>query len=302
MCYNIKMSFDFNPQLYLQKIYQARDFIRKKLPKNFVPEVALTLGSGGLGEAGKLIELVCPPIPYEKIPGFKKTTVVGHAGNLIAGYIQNQNKKVAVLGFQGRTHYYEEGDIKSVVFPVYVSRALGCKLYFATNACGGLETGHKPGDLMIIKSHIDLFMPNPLLGPMIDFPGSTRFPPQSGQYSPKLRNLLKKAAKKIGEEKHIHEGVYCALTGPTYETSADCQFLRQIGVSAVGMSTIPEIIVASSLGMETLGLSLICNVIAPDGTNATSHEEVMSAINDPKTKKRIFKVLREFFKLFSSLN
>lgn len=291
------MFVDFNPKLYLQKIYQARDFIRKKLPKDFVPEVALTLGSGGLGEVGKLISPVCPPIPYEIIPGFKKPSVVGHSGNLIAGYISSHPKGVQVLGFQGRTHYYEEWDIKAVVFPVYVARALGYKLYFATNACGGLDAKHKPGDLMIIKSHIDLFMPNPLLGPMVDFSGSTRFPAQSGQYNPKLRNLLKKAAKKVGEERHLHEGVYCALTGPTFESSADCQFLRKIGASAVGMSTVPEIIVASSLGMETLGLSLICNVIARDGTNATSHEEVMSAINDPKTKKRIFKILGKFFRL-----
>ncbi|MDH7476379.1 MAG: purine-nucleoside phosphorylase [Microgenomates group bacterium] len=294
------MSLDFNPKLYLQKIYQARDFIRKRLPKNFVPEVVLTLGSGGLGEAGKLIEPVCLPIPYEKIPGFKKPTVVGHCGNLIAGYISGRRNKVAVIGFQGRIHYYEEGDLKSVVFPVYVARSLGCRLYFATNACGGLNPKYKPGDLMIIKSHIDFFMPNPLLGPMIGFPGETRFPPQTSQYSPKLRKMLKKAAEKAGEFGYLHEGVYCAVTGPTYETSADCQFLRKIGASAVGMSTIPEIIIASSLGMETLGLSLITNVIAKDGTNATSHQEVMAAINDKKTKKRIFEILKGFFDLYQS--
>lgn len=290
----------FDPRKYIEKIKQACTFIKERLPKGFKPQIALTLGSGGLGEVANLIENAAT-LNYCEIPGFKQTTVEGHSGNLIIGYIE----RVPVIALQGRYHYYEEGDqpnqviaLKNATFPVYVVTGLGVNLYFATNAAGGLNTKYKPGDLMIIESHIDIFFPNPLLGPHVDFRDAPRFQPQHTEYSPKLCQLLRKAAENTGETKHVHKGVYVALTGPTYETKADSKLLRNLGADAVGMSTVPEIIVATNLGVETCGLSLITNVIAEDGTNATSHQEVMAALQNENTKERVKKIIQEFFKLY----
>ena len=291
----------FDPKEYLARIYTARDFIKERLPDGFTPRVALTLGSGGLGEVANIIDTVIT-IPYDQIPGFKKTTVEGHAGNLVVGYIAG----VPMIGFQGRRHYYEEGGqpnqviaLKNVTFLVYVARALGAELYFATNAAGGLNPKYKPGDLMAIASHIDVHFPNPLLGPQVNFMNAARFQPQHTEYNPTLRDLLKLAAKNVGEREHMHEGVYVAVTGPTYESRADSQMLRNEGADAVGMSTVPEVIVATNLGMRSCGFSLITNVVAEDGTNATSHREVMEALQDPVVKERVTKITQEFFTLFA---
>jgi len=290
----------FDPEAYRAKIDTAASFIKDKLPSDFVPKVVLTLGSGGLGDIADSIDKVAT-IPYEDIPGFFKPTVIGHAGKLIAGYIEG----VPVIGYQGRRHYYEDGGqpnqviaLKNVVFPVYVARALGAELYIATNAAGGLNSEQKPGDLMAISSHLDIHFPNVLLGPQVPFMEPQRFQPQQGQYKDSLRNLLHQAAENVGEGAHLHEGVYAALTGPTFESAADSQALRKEGADAVGMSTVPEIITASNIGMDTLGVSLVSNVIAPDGTNATSHEEVTAALQDPATRKRATAILHEFFRLY----
>ncbi|KKS95138.1 MAG: purine nucleoside phosphorylase 1, purine-nucleoside phosphorylase [Candidatus Gottesmanbacteria bacterium GW2011_GWA2_43_14] len=297
----------FDPQEYMNRIWTAADFINERLPEDFTPKIVLTLGSGGLGEVASLIDREAI-IPYEEIPGFKKPTAEGHAGNLIAGYIE----RVPVIGLQGRRHFYEEGGqpnpviaMKDITFPVYVARALNAILYFATNAAGGLNPEYKTGDLMVINSHLGLNFPNPLAGPQVPFADPDRFQPQDREYNPKLRDLLHKAAKNLGETDHVHEGVYCAVSGPSYETDAESRYLRIIGADAVGMSTVPEIIVATNLGMDTLGLSLITNVVAEDGTNATSHHEVMAALENPATKKRISGVTREFinqYRFWSLLN
>ncbi len=291
----------FDPEQYVRRIDEAKTFIKERLPEGFVPKVVLTLGSGGLGVIGDEIQKVAT-IPYEDIPGFHKPTVVGHAGNLIAGYLEG----VPVIGYQGRRHYYESGGqpnqviaLKDVVFPVYVARALGADTYIATNAAGGLELKFRPGDLMVITSHLDIHFPNVLLGPQVPFMDAERFQPQHGQYNAELRAILLHAATHAGEADRVHEGVYAALTGPTFESVADSQALRRSGVSAVGMSTVPEIITASNIGMETLGVSLISNVIAPDGTNATSHEEVTAALQDPATKNRVANLFREFFRIYN---
>ena len=291
----------FDPEAYRDRIDEAAAFIKERLPEGFTPKAVITLGSGGLGEIGESIQKVAT-IPYGDIPGFFKPTVAGHAGNLIAGFIEG----IPVIGYQGRHHYYEEGGqpnqvvaLKNVVFPVYVARALGAELYIATNAAGGLNPAQNPGDLMAITSHIDIHFPNALLGPQVDFMDAPRFQPQHMQYNARLRALLHEAAKNVGEEAHLHDGVYAALTGPTFESVADSQMLRKTGADAVGMSTVPEIITASNIGMETLGVSLVSNVIAPDGTNATSHEEVTAALQDPATKKRATSIFREFFRLYS---
>jgi len=275
--------------LYVKHVNDAALFIQEVIgDKNFSPKVALTLGSG----LNKLADLIKPvaTIPYKDIPHFPILTVPGHEGTLIAGYFED----VPMIGLKGRKHYYEVADqqraMDIVTFPVHVAASLGCELYLATNAAGGLNPSYKVGNLMVIKSHIGLFQPNPLLGAYHDFGGNAFFQPQNTEYSPRLRKLF------LELDPFIREGVYVAVTGPTFETQAECLMLRALGTDAVGMSTVPEIIVATNRGMETFGVSMITNVIARNGTNATSHEEVMAILNSKKTEEKLFRVFREYFK------
>ena len=277
-----------NASDYVAQVNQAESFIRKKIgSKNFSPNVALTLGSG----LNKLADLIDPvvKIPYKDIPHFPISTVPGHEGTLIAGYLEG----VPVLGLKGRKHYYEGADQRSpmdiVTFPVHVAANLGCKLYIATNAAGGLNPDFKVGDLMLITSHIGLFLPSPLTGPQHDFGTNDLFQPQSGEYDAALRKIFKRL------DPTICEGVYVAVTGRAYETQAECLMLRKLGADAVGMSTVPEIIVATNRGMKTLGISMITNVIAKDGTNATNHEEVMKILNSRTLERKLTKIFRLFF-------
>jgi purine-nucleoside phosphorylase len=261
--------------------------------QKFTPKVAITLGSG----LGKLSDLIKPVaiIPYKDIPHFPISTVPGHEGTLIAGYLEG----IPVIGFKGRKHYYEVAHEKNamdiVTFPVHVAASLGCKLYIATNAAGGLNPSYKVGDLMVIKSHIGLFQPNPLLGPYHNFGDNALFQPQNTEYSPKLRKLF------TSIDSLIHEGVYVGLTGRTYETQAECLMLRAMGTDAVGMSTVPEVIVAANRGMETFGVSMITNAIAKDGTNATNHKEVTTVLNSTKTEVKLFQIFRKFFQKIINL-
>jgi len=293
----------FNPEEYLEAIAQAGAFIKKRLPGNFVPEFALTLGSGGLGEVASLLDPVAGPIAYQEIPGFTPTTVSGHKGTLLAGHLEG----VPALILSGRCHFYETGPqpnavmaMKRITFPVYVARSLGARIYIATNAAGGLNAAHKKGDLMFITSHMGLLMPNPLLGPHVKFMDAPRFQPQHTQYHPELVAILQAAAAQAGQAANTHAGVYGAVPGATYESKTESNFLRQIGVDAVGMSTVPEIIAASNAGMETAGISLISNVILPDGTNPTSDEEISQSLHDRATKERVMGVLKEFFRIYKA--
>lgn len=292
----------FNPYAFEKKYISAARFIENNLPPGFVPRGVITLGSAGLGSVADEIEKVCDPIPYGSIPHFPKTTVVGHEGKVIPGYLEG----FPVLGLKGRKHYYELGGepnqviaLKEVTFPVYVARALGAEFYIATNAAGGLNPDYDPGDLMVIRAHNSLHFPNVLAGKEVKFPGLNlpRFQPQNGQYSEKFRRLFHQAARNTGESAHVKEGVYVAVTGPTFETAPDSKTLRVEGADATGMSTVPEVIVASNLGMETGGFSLISNKINLDGTNPTSHEEVMAALGNPATMRRARNVTKEFFRL-----
>jgi len=270
---------------------------------DFKPLVALTLGSGGAGEFTRDLTIVSR-IPYTELPEFFETTVPGHLGELMLA----RAGKTALLVFSGRKHFYElgyQGDIyvnlKEVVLPVYLASALGCRLYMATNAAGGLNPNFALGDLMLISSHFDLFFPNVLAGPEVGISGAPRFQPQNQEYSLVLRTKLMEIAHKLGVSSRVHQGVYAAVTGPTYESQADSLGLRKLGVDAVGMSTIPEIITAANLGLETLGFSLITNIIAQDGTNATSHQEVQTALNDPEIKTRFFGLLKAFLEVYSEI-
>jgi purine-nucleoside phosphorylase len=279
---------------YIHHIDEAVTYIRGRIgDKKFFPRVALTLGSG----LNKLADIITPvaKIPYNEIPHFPTLTVPGHEGTLIAGYLNT----MPIIGLKGRKHYYEVADLPRpmdiVTFPVHVAAGLGCKLYAATNAAGGLNTTFKVGNLMVIKSHIGLFQPNPLLGAMHNFGKNELFQPQHGEYSPRLRKLFMQI------DPSIREGVYVGLTGTTYETQAECLMLRTLGADAVGMSTVPEIIVATNRGMDTFAVSMITNLIAPDGTNATNHEEVTAILNSRETEEKLNKVFTKFITELNSV-
>jgi purine-nucleoside phosphorylase len=285
------MSSNINTtDIFVKNIGQAASYIQNAINNlHFHPTVTLTLGSG----LNKLADLIKPVaiIPYKDIPHFPVSTVPGHEGVLIAGYLEG----VPMIGLKGRKHFYEVAGLPRpmdiVTFPVHVAASLGCTLYIATNAAGGLNPTYKVGDLMIIKSHIGLFQPNPLLGPQHNFGNNMFFQPQNTEYSPKLRKIFKTL------DPSIHEGVYVALTGKTYETQAECLMLRAMGADAVGMSTIPEIIVATNRGMNTFGVSMITNAIAKDGTNATNHEEVTAVLNSKTTEEKLFAIFSKLFKI-----
>lgn len=268
---------------YVKHVNEAAAFIQKKT-KNFSPRVALTLGSG----LNKLADLIKPiaKIPYKDISHFPTLTVPGHEGTLILGNFEG----VPVMGLKGRKHFYEVQNQDVVTFPVQVAANLGCKLYVATNAAGGLNPTYNIGDLMVIKSHIGVFQPSPLLGTYHDFGGNDFFQPQATQYDANLRKLFRSL------DRSIHEGVYVAVTGRAYETQAECLMLKAMGADAVGMSTVPEVIVATNRGMKTFAVSMITNVIAKDGTNATNHEEVMAVLSSKKTEEKLYRIFRQFFK------
>ncbi len=215
------------------------------------PEVAIILGSG----LGELAERIAEPltISYSEIPGFPVSTAIGHKGNLIFGRFGGKD----VVVMQGRFHYYEGYSMEEVTLPVRVFATLGVKTLFVSNAAGGLDAQNlNVGDMMVITDHIN-FLPNPLIGPNKDDFGP-RFPDMSHAYCPRLRNI----ADNIAEQMNItlKHGVYLGTTGPSYETPAECRMFHMMGASAVGMSTVPEVIVANHCGMEVFGMSVITNI------------------------------------------
>ena len=288
-------------QTYEQKVQEAAEFLQEQLPTK--PRFALVLGSGLNGLTDLIHE--SKTIPYKDIPHFPRPTVSGHNGQLHIGEIQG----IPIVSMQGRKHYYEVSNqplntgILQVVFPVHVFGNIGIEDYITTNAAGGLARGFKVGDLMVIDSHINM-IPNPLLGryqqfKTIDGKPVERFQPMDRAYDPQLRQLLKKAGEEFPD--NTHEGVYLAVTGPTYETNAESRLYRDhFGADAVGMSIAPEVIVARNRGMNCIGISCITNVIGKDGTNATSHEEVEKVMHSPITSKRISKTFERFFQLYAS--
>lgn len=234
---------------YILKIDQTADFIRQRLAGRAIPEVAIILGSG-LGLMADRIEnqLV---LPYSEIPNFKRSTAVGHKGNLIFGQLGGKD----VMAMQGRIHYYEGYAMSEVTFPVRVMARLGVKVLFVSNAAGAVNPTFRVGDMMVITDHVNL-MPNPLVGPNLDEFG-TRFPDMTTVYSRRIRQIAIDEASQMGE--NLQQGVYVAGTGPTYETPAEYRFYAAIGGDAAGMSTVPEVIVARHSGMEIFGMSIITN-------------------------------------------
>jgi purine-nucleoside phosphorylase len=237
--------------LTLTLIDQAADYIRTKT--SLQPEIGMILGSG-LGSLAEAVENAVI-IPTQEIPNWPASTVEGHAGRLVIGKLEGKN----VLVMQGRVHFYEGYEITEVGLPVRVMQRLGATTLVVTNAAGAVNPDYEPGDLMLITDHINL--PgmaglNPLYGPNLDEFGP-RFPDMSQAYTPELAELARQAAAQAGIE--MHAGVYIFLSGPSFETPADLRFLRGIGVDAVGMSTVPEVIIARHGGMRVLGISGISN-------------------------------------------
>lgn len=231
------------------------------------PRIAIVLGSGLGGFADDFEEPV--RIPYEEIPGFPRSTAEGHAGRLVAGKVDS----VPVLAMQGRVHYYEGYSLEEVTFPIRTFKLLGIKTLVLTNASGGINVQLTQGALMVISDHLNLMGDNPLRGPNDERFGP-RFPDMSAVYSPALQELVVEEAKTIGVE--VRRGIYGGLSGPSYETPAEIHLLRTLGADAVGMSTVPEAIVARHMDMEVLGISCITNMAAGIGDEPINHAEVMA--------------------------
>lgn len=236
---------------------------------DFVPKAALVLGSG-LGYFGQQMDQIVCEIPYASIPGFPVSTVSGHAGKFIMGYVEN----VPVICMSGRVHYYEGYKMEDVVLPVRVMHALGAEFLYLTNASGGINSDYTPGTLVLLRDHISLFIPNPLIGEN-DPDEGVRFPDMTEVYDVKLRKLVKDTANK--NKIFLTSGVYCQLTGPSYETPAEIDLLRRLGADLVGMSTVMEAIVAHHAGMKVCAISYVSNMAAGINTGTLDHEEVKTA-------------------------
>ncbi len=260
-----------------EKLEKCLECVREQT--KFVPDVAIILGSG-LGALADEIKTEAV-VEYSSIVGFPVSTVPGHKGRFVFGYIGD----VKVVVMQGRVHFYEGYPITDVVLPTRLMKLMGAKILFVTNAAGGANPDFDAGDLMLINDHI-CKVPNPLIGQNVEELG-TRFPDMSSVYSERLRNVVRSVAKENNVD--LKEGVYIQLTGPSFETPAEVRMCRILGADAVGMSTACEAIAARHAGMEIVGVSLISNKAAGISETPLSHEEVQEAANiaAPKFKKLV---------------
>ena len=248
-------------------------------------DAAIILGSG-LGDFAECIA-DATVIDYDQIPYFEKPHVAGHAGRLVIGKVA---PGFTVACMQGRFHYYEGHEMESVVYPVRMLRYLGISTLVVTNAAGGINPNYQPGQLMLIRDHLNLMGTNPLRGRNHDFLGP-RFPDMTEAYSKPLRALAQAAANKQGV--NLAEGVYAAMSGPTYETPAEVQMAKTLGADAVGMSTVPEVIAANHMGMEVLGISCITNLAAGISAEKLSHTEVIETTE--RVKGEFVRLLTDIF-------
>ena len=259
------------------------DYIKSRIG-DFKPEIAIVLGSG----LGELADEYCEiKLAYSEIPGFPVSTVKGHNGNLVFAKVNGKN----IMMMQGRFHFYEGHSMQTVTYPIKIMKKLGVETILITNAAGGVNPYFKPSSLMIIKDHINFMGTNPLIGPNDDTLGE-RFPDMSEVYTKSLREIAHTCSKNLNIP--VEEGIYIALTGPTYETPAEVNMVRTLGADAVGMSTVPEAIVASYLKMKVLGISCICNSAAGISTVGLSHKEVLEAAEKAKTnfKKLVLEIIK----------
>lgn len=251
---------------YYAKVNDVFKYIRNIT--DFQPEIAIILGSGlgGFADGIKPEKI----IDYSDIPNFPTSTVEGHVGRFILGYIEN----VPIIAMQGRVHFYEGYDIHDVVLPVRVMKMLGAKKLIITNAAGGINSSFSAGELMLICDHISSFVPSPLIGENLEEMG-TRFPDMSHVYSPRLLEVARQSAKELGVL--LHEGVYVQTTGPNYETPAEIKMYAALGADAVGMSTACEAMAANHAGMEICGISCISNLAAGISKTPLTHAEIKVA-------------------------
>jgi len=270
----------------IEQIDQAADAVRTRT--SYRPRVGLILGSGlnDLADSVQKADI----IPYADLPNWPISTVQGHAGRLVIGELEGQT----VLMMQGRIHFYEGYGMSQITLPVRVMKRLGLEMLVVTNAAGGVNDKFEPGDVMLITDNLNLMGmtgANPLMGPNIDELGP-RFPDMSQAYDRELMEIARKVA--ASENVQLREGVYCGLSGPSFEGPADLRFLHMIGADAVGMSTVPEVIVARHGGMRVLGFSGISNKANLDGSTITTHDEVIEAGKtiSPKIETIIRGVLR----------
>jgi purine-nucleoside phosphorylase len=269
----------------MTEVKETKEFLDSKLG-GLKPEVALVVGSG----LGGITKAITKPvvIPYADIPHFPKPTVVGHAGQMIFG--EFAGKKLMVLS--GRFHYYEGRSLAEITYPIQVVDALNVKILIVTNAAGGINPQYKPGDLMIIEDHINFMGVNPLLG-NANGNGGIKFVDMTQAYSGRLREKLDASAEKL--QLPIWRGVYLATTGPSYETPAEIKAFAWIGADAVGMSTVPEVIMARYHNIEVAGLSCITNLAAGISNKKLSHDEVLEVGRASQEKLR--NLLAEFLEM-----
>lgn len=270
------------------KLISCYECVKKKT--DFVPKVAIVLGSG-LGDYAENIRVEYE-LPYSEIEGFPVSTVPGHAGKFIFGFID----EIPVVCMKGRVHFYEGYPISDVVLPTRLMKLMGARILFLTNAAGGVNTSFHAGDLMLIKDQISVFAPNPLIGANMDELG-VRFPDMSTVYDGELQQLIRRTAKDNGI--FLQEGVYAQLTGPSFESPAEIRMLRTLGCDAVGMSTVVEAIAANHMGMKICGISCISNLAAGMTANPLTHEEVQEAADmaAPNFKKLVTESVKGMKKL-----
>ncbi len=265
------------------RIEKATEYIKEK--SGFEPEIGIILGTG-LGSLGDYIEKVSV-IDYADIPEFPVSTVFGHAGRLILGYLEGKK----VIAMQGRFHYYEGYAMQEITIPIRVMKQLGVKLLVASNACGGLNKSFKAGDIMIITDHINFMGTNPLMGPNLDEFGP-RFPDMSEVYDKGMVEKLESAAASQGIK--VHKGVYGAVSGPNYCTKAELGMMIKLGSDTVGMSTVPEAIVARHCGLKVAGISCVTDMAIPDTMTAPTHEEIVKVAES--VKPRFVSLVKQFVK------
>lgn len=263
----------------LKNIKQTKDFIEEKI--NIEPKIGLILGSG-LGTLANEIENPVK-IKYEDIPNFPISTVEGHEGQLVIGKLEGK----LVIAMQGRFHYYEGYSMNEITFPVRIMKALGVETIIVTNACGGMNKELYPGALMIINDHINFMGDNPLIGKNFEELGP-RFPDMSHAYDKDLINIT----KKVGEDLNIElkSGIYAAISGPYYFSRAELKMLRAIGGDTIGMSTVPEVIVAKHSGINVLGISCVTDMAIAEEIQSINHAQVVEIAN--KTRPKFIKLIR----------
>ncbi len=268
-----------------EKLLKCYESVREKI--KFQPKAAIVLGSG-LGNFADQIE-IAEELPYGEIEGFPVSTVPGHEGKFIFGYLG----KVPVVCMKGRVHYYEGYPIGDVVLPTRLMKMMGAEILFLTNASGGVNASFHAGDLMMITDHISCFVPNPLVGPNVEELG-TRFPDMSSVYDKGLQEILRQTAEEYGIP--MKEGVYMQLTGSSFESPAEIRMVRVLGADAVGMSTVVEAIAANHMGMRICGISCVCNLAAGMTENPLTHEEVQEAASQaaPLFTKLVAESVKKF--------